>query len=317
MLCFEVKGEPPESDVSQVLAIGKFDGVHLGHQAILDEARQFVTKSSRLAVMSFDPHPTYVLTGNETYLQSLTPPAEKRRILSEYGVDAFYEVQFDKNFSSIEPKAFVTSYLKRLSVTHVVVGEDFRFGRLGAGNAERLSVWASEVGMTVRVVSPVEASGVKMSSSQIRSRLSEGHVEAAQSLLGRPYTITGTVVHGDKRGRTIGFPTANLGHIEQYVLPKFGVYAVSVEVEADDTQPSTYFVGVLNLGKRPTVNGADVRMEVHLLGFDGDIYGRICRVSFLHRIRDEQKFDGLDALKTQIALDCDATNRLVPEPVTG
>lgn len=311
MQSFEVHGLPPESHIPQILAIGKFDGVHIGHQSILDEARYLVAKSgARLSVMSFEPHPAYVLTGNEAYLQMLTPRAEKLRILAQHGVDAYYAVEFNEVFKSMEPEEFVRSYLVRLQVQHVVVGRDFRFGRNSAGDTETLKRFAAMCNMTVHVVSPIADQGAKVSSSQIRSHLAQGRVESATALLGRPYTMTGTVVHGDKRGRQIGFPTANIGDIEAYVMPKGGVYAVSVIVATDDGS-SIHGFGVLNAGTRPTVAGTDFRLEVHLLGFAGDLYGKTCRVSFLHRIRDERKFHGLDELKAQINQDCETVGKLL------
>lgn len=317
MLIREVEGIPPQSDVDQVLVIGKFDGVHIGHQAILDVARQHLTSETRLAVMSFDPHPAYVLTGNEAYLRALTPVDEKVRILSESGVGSYYSVRFNQAFASMDPEDFVVQFAERLRATHIVVGEDFRFGRGGSGNTQLLQELGERLGIHVSVVAPVVESGGKVSSSQIRAHLEAGRVEAAEALLGRPYSITGTVVHGDKRGRTIGFPTANLGAIDTYVMPKTGVYAVSVAILGDPSRqlgPEEHWFGVLNAGVRPTVDGVHFRLEAHLLGFNGDLYGKQCRVSFLRRIRDEQKFDGLEALKKQITLDSDKTRDIVGLP---
>ncbi|MFB5191473.1 bifunctional riboflavin kinase/FAD synthetase [Alicyclobacillus fastidiosus] len=301
MQLYEVTGLPAVSDVPQVLAIGKFDGVHIGHQAILDEARHYLQPGTRFAVMCFEPHPSYVLTRDKTYLRSLTPRAEKVRILQDHGVDALYTIHFNEAYASTEAEAFVKSHLARLNLERIVVGQDFRFGRGGKGDVATLTAYASEIGIGVSVVGEVEQNGVKVSSSHIRNHLGEGRVEAAEALLGRPYSITGTVVHGDARGRLIGFPTANLGDIDQYVLPKPGVYAVSVEMSRSGVE---HWFGVLNAGYRPTVAGQDYRLEVHLLGFNGDLYGETCRVSFLHRIRDERKFSGLDELKAQIQSDC-------------
>ncbi|WP_062306174.1 bifunctional riboflavin kinase/FAD synthetase [Alicyclobacillus sendaiensis] len=309
-----MEGHALASPAPQVLTIGKFDGVHLGHRAILNAARALVGPKERLAVMSFEPHPTYALTGNPEYARWLTPRRERVRIFTDLGVDAFYVARFDRAFQQLEPAAFVDGYLVPLRVRHVVVGPDFRFGRGGQGTVDVLRHLGQERGFDVTVVQPVEEHGHKVSSSRIREHLREGRVEAAQALLGRPYVISGEVVHGDKRGRTIGFPTANLGGIDAYVLPKAGVYAVFVEVEdAPDTCISHAF-GVLNAGYRPTVDGRAFQLEVHLLDFDGDLYGKTLRVSFLRRIRDEVKFDGLEALKTQIARDCDAARALVGLP---
>lgn len=307
---FQVNGLPEPSDVPQVLAIGKFDGVHIGHQAILDEARAYVSQGTRLAVMCFEPHPAFALTGNPMYKRVLTPQREKARVLSEFGVLALYVVQFDKAFAATEPEEFVQKHLSRLSLKQIVVGQDFRFGRGGKGDVATLARFANELGIGVREVAPVEENGAKVSSSQIRAHLVQGRVEAVQALLGRPYTVTGEVVHGDKRGRTIGFPTANLGQTDAFVMPASGVYAVSVAIEGEHSDESHWF-GVLNAGMRPTVDGHDFRLEVHVLGFDGDLYGKQCRVGFLHRIRDERRFAGLDELKLQIRKDCDTAKELL------
>ncbi|ACV58464.1 bifunctional riboflavin kinase/FAD synthetase [Alicyclobacillus acidocaldarius] len=306
-----MEGQAPASTAPQVLAIGKFDGVHLGHRAILNAARGLLTPEEWLAVMSFEPHPTYALTGNPEYARWLTPRRERVRLFTELGVDAFYVARFDRAFQQLEPAAFVDGYLVPLRVRHVVVGPDFRFGRGGQGTVDVLRDLGRERGFDVQVVQPVEEHGHKISSSRIREHLREGRVEAAQALLGRPYVVSGEVVHGDKRGRTIGFPTANLGGIDAYVLPKAGVYAAFVEVEEAHHTCSAHAFGVLNAGYRPTVDGRAFQLEVHLLDFDGDLYGKTLRVSFLRRIRDETKFESLEALKAQIARDCEVARALV------
>ncbi len=306
-----MEGQAPASTAPQVLAIGKFDGVHLGHRAILNAARGLLAPEERLAVMSFEPHPTYALTGNPEYARWLTPRRERVRLFTELGVDAFYVARFDRAFQQLEPAAFVDGYLVPLRVRHVVVGPDFRFGRGGQGTVDVLRDLGRERGFDVQVVQPVEEHGHKISSSRIREHLREGRVEAAQALLGRPYVVSGEVVHGDKRGRTIGFPTANLGGIDAYVLPKTGVYAAFVEVEEAHHACSAHAFGVLNAGYRPTVDGRAFQLEVHLLDFDGDLYGKTLRASFLRRIRDEMKFESLEALKAQIARDCEVARALV------
>jgi riboflavin kinase / FMN adenylyltransferase len=310
---YEIDGLPSPIEIPQILVIGKFDGVHIGHQAILDQAKTYLQPGMRLAVMCFEPHPSFVLTGDKSYAQLLTPRKEKMRTLSDYGVDALYIAPFDERFSSIEAEAFVRDYLSPLCLRRIVVGPDFRFGRGGRGDVDALTRLGQEMGIEVTVVSPVEENGVKVSSSQIRSHLGEGRVEAVEALLGRPYAVTGVVVHGDKRGRTIGFPTINLGDTAEYVRPKGGVYAVSVQISSANGGKEHWF-GVMNAGYRPTVSGTDYRMEVHLLGFTGDLYGQECRVSLLQRIRDEQKFSSLDALKSQIEEDCRVARTLLGLP---
>lgn len=311
MQVYEVDGMPPRSDIPQVLAIGKFDGIHIGHQAILDKARSYLKPGTRLSVMSFEPHPLYVLTGNEAYLRSLTPRSEKMRILAEYGVDGLYAVQFNRSFASTEPEVFVKTHLGRLALTQIIVGQDFRFGKGGKGDVKALTKWAFEMGVGVAQVAPVEESGTKVSSSHIRAHLAAGRVEAAEALLGRPYTLCGRVLTGEKRGRAIGFPAARLGGLEGYVLPQAGVYAVLVELPGDASASRQNWFGVFNAWHQSPANDVDLRMEVHLLGFTGDLYGKECRISFLHRIRDERAFASQEELKAQIRTDCDAARKML------
>ncbi len=296
----EVTGAPPHSDQPMILAIGKFDGVHIGHQAILERARSYLYPGHLLAVMSLWPHPAYVLLGREEYRRSLTPAREKFKRLAALGVDVLYDVTFSKAYAATSAEAFVRDHLSQLNVQRIIVGRDFRFGQGGKADVHDLTRLAAERNIPVTVVDHVEENGVKVSSSQIRDHLSQGRVEAAEALLGRPYTVAGEVVHGQELARTLGFPTANLRETEEYVLPGAGVYAVNVAV--DGAERGNWF-GVLNAGYRPTVNGRDFRMEVYLLDFDGDLYGRSLEVSFLRFVREEQRFAGLDELKAQIAKD--------------
>jgi riboflavin kinase / FMN adenylyltransferase len=294
----------PTSEDPQILAIGKFDGVHLGHQAVLSAARSEIgNRLTQLSVLTFSPHPTYVLTGREEYRRVLTPSSMKADVLASYGVSRIYEVPFDNTYANTSADVFVKEHLARLHLQAVVVGEDFRFGQGGNADVETLSRLCSEIGVSVRIVPASIDDKTKISSSQIRLHLTEGHIEKANRLLGRPYGIRGEVVHGEKLGREIGFPTANLGGTDEYVLPKTGVYLVEVSFETKETKRMTPLYGVLNAGFRPTVNGSTYRMEVHLLDFNENIYGQEMEVKFLERLRDEQRFANLAALQTQIHLD--------------
>lgn len=301
-----VQGAPPPSEVPQILAIGKFDGVHIGHQEILRRTRA-LAHTEKVAVMSFWPHPAWALAGKDGYDKSLTPESEQARLLEALGVDRLYRVQFSTAYASTSAEVFVQQHLAAMRLRGVVVGVDFRFGQGGKADGSDLATLCEPLGAPVHVVSPVEANGLKVSSSQVRSHLANGRVEAVEALLGRPYTVVGEVAHGQALGRQIGFPTANLAGIDEYVLPGAGVYAVSVQILADTE--SAYF-GVLNAGVRPTVDGTQFQLEVHLLDFDGDLYGQSIRVSFLHRVRDERKFSGLDALTEQIGRDVAAAREL-------
>ncbi|MBX6352338.1 MAG: bifunctional riboflavin kinase/FAD synthetase [Thermoflavifilum sp.] len=292
-----------------VLAIGKFDGVHLGHRAILSTAQQYAA-GARLAVMTFWPHPVYVLTGNERYRQSLTPPAEQARQLAQLGVDDVYRVHFTKAFAATPGDEFVHTYLFRMPLRRIVVGEDFRFGHGGRFTAQDLKALCEPRGIPVTIVDAILESGAKVSSSRIREHLEHGRVEAAEALLGRPYAVTGVVEHGAALGRQLGFPTANLGGIDDYVLPATGVYAVAVALNGREPETSNWF-GVANLGYRPTVNGSALRLEVHLLDFSGDLYGRTLRVAFLRRLREEKRFADVEALRAQIAQDVARVREMV------
>jgi riboflavin kinase/FMN adenylyltransferase len=299
----DVEGLPPHSEEPQVLAIGKFDGIHIGHQAILATAKQYLDYQTKLGVMSFWPLPVWVLAQKPGYDRMLTPFPEKVRQLKAHGVQTLYHVHFSREYAATSAEEFVHRHLTRLNLRRVVVGFDFRFGKGGTANAGHLQELCRTVNIPVTVVDPIEENGVKVSSSQIREHLAHGRVEAAEALLGRPYCVEGTVVPGARLGRQIGFPTANLGDLDEYVLPGPGVYAVSVELADAEGSGRANWFGVMNAGYRPTVNGTDFRLEVHLLGFSGDLYGKRLRVSLLRRVRSEQKFASLEALQRQIVSD--------------
>ncbi|MCL6637340.1 MAG: bifunctional riboflavin kinase/FAD synthetase [Alicyclobacillus sp.] len=328
MQCIEVIGRPPAAAAPQVLALGKFDGLHMGHQAILRAAQaEAAAQAAELAVMSFWPHPAWVLAQVPGYDRALTPLPEKARLLAALGVQRLYWVRFTEAYARIPATEFVEQHLAALRLAGVVVGPDFRFGQGGRADADDLIRLCTRLGITVRLVEPVTDGLGKVSSTRIREHLAKGQVEAAAGLLGRPYTVAGEVVHGDALGRTLGFPTANLSGLDAFVLPAAGVYAVRVEVynsppPATDGcvavtthlllgQPVLCAAGVLNVGFRPTVGGRNLRLEVHLLGFQGDLYGRYLRVSFLQRLRAERKFSGLDELRRQIAEDVTAAARVL------
>jgi riboflavin kinase / FMN adenylyltransferase len=312
----EVMGTPPLSQEPQILAIGKFDGVHIGHQEILRVARSQVD-AKRIAVMSFWPHPAWALSRKSGYDRALTPKQEQARLLEALGVDRQYRVEFTKEYAGTSAEQFVEEHLAVLNLRGIVVGVDFTFGKGGAAKANDLARYTERIGVPVHVVNPVEENGLKVSSSQVRTHLESGRVEAAEALLGRPYSIVGQVAHGQELGRKLGFPTANLEGIDPYVMPAAGVYAVSVQVHNDgnavagggDGTSQTWF-GVMNAGYRPTVDGTRFQAEVHLLDFSGDLYGQSLRVSFLGRVRDERKFPSLDALTAQIQADTRAVRTL-------
>ena len=282
------------------MAIGFFDGVHKGHQRVIgtaiDKARSTGMKS---AVMTFDPHPSLVLGGRKEEVFYITPLSQKMDILQEMGVDICYIVRFTSQFAKLSPEQFVEHFIDGLGVKEVVAGFDFSFGYKGGGDMELMqSIGSGRYNVTT--VGKIDAQDEKISSTRIRHLLKDGMVEPVHQLLGRPYRISGTVVNGDKRGRTIGFPTANVEPELGTFVPKRGVYAVRIEVQG------MYYDGVCNVGYKPTFNNPDVKnlvIEVHILDFDTSIYGEKVIVEWHKRIRDEQRFSGIDELKEQIGLD--------------
>ncbi len=285
-----------------VVAIGNFDGVHLGHQAVIAQARETARELGvPLAVLVFEPHPRQFFAPEAPFFR-LSSFRAKVALLAGEGVEIVFALPFDADMAALTAPDFVTDVLVRgMGAVQVVVGYDFCFGKGRAGDISVLRYMGEMEGFGVTVVSAKGArDGEVFSSTRIRDALSEGRVGDAAAMLGRPWFIEGRVLDGDKRGRTIGFPTANVP-LDGLVTPKLGVYAVAVEIE-DGPHAGTY-KGVANLGRRPTFNKTDVLLEVNLFDFAGDIYGAHLRVSLIDFIRPEQKFDGLDALKAQIAKD--------------
>nr|WP_306812875.1 bifunctional riboflavin kinase/FAD synthetase [Paenibacillus soyae] len=297
----------PYADKRISVAIGHFDGVHRGHQNVIREAVSFAKESNMLsAVLTFSPHPKEVLGQGEHYFRCLTPLTRKTELFAALGVDLVFVMRFDLRFAALSPEQFVSEVLLPLGVRHAAVGFDFTFGSRGMGNAEMLrELGGSE--LSVHIEQPLIESGTKVSSTYTRESLESGDLDMACKLLGRPYDVTGTVVHGDGRGRTIGFPTANLELHAPYVAPRLGVYAISAWIDG------AAYDGVLNHGMKPTFNKTDVVpvMEAHLFDFDRDIYGKEMKVQFRHFIRPEQKFGSIKELIAQIAADSDKARSLL------
>lgn len=297
----------PEDRLPKTMAIGYFDGVHPGHQAVIRRAVDLARAAGKQAsVMTFDPHPRAVLDQGDAYAASLTPLPEKLRLFAGLGVDIVYVAAFDRAFAAMSPETFVRGVLRKLNVSDAVVGFDFTFGRGGAGTPAVLA----ELGgndMRVHTVEPVTAAGGKVSSSRIREALEQGDAALAAELLGRPYRINGIVVHGAGRGRTLGFPTANIEPRERCVLPRYGVYAVMVR------RGDASYAAVMNVGVAPTFQGGGmtVKLEAHLLDFSGDLYGAELAVDFAAFIRPERKFSGPDELTAQIRADAEQARRIL------
>lgn len=280
------------------LAIGYFDGVHLGHRRVIQKAIDVAKANGwKSAVMTFDPHPREVL-GQTGYTRYLTPLEDKLEQMENMGVDIVYVMTFDIPFSSIYPEEFISECLLPLQVNHVVVGFDYTFGYRGLGTAQTLLQY-SQGKYGLDIVGPVNRLGEKVSSTIIREYLHHGDVEQVRHLLGRPYKIRGVVVHGDKRGRTIGFPTANVSPSKPYLIGKNGVYGVRLTVD------NKTYNGVMNIGIKPTfeLEKKEKSLEVHLFDFNDMIYDEEVTVDLLFFIREEQKFAGVDALIAQIQKD--------------
>ena len=295
----ERSGErPPPAVVNP----GNYDGVHLGHRSLLAYARQVAARASeplRVVVMTFDPHPTH-LVAPEGGVALLTEPARRIEILRALGADRVLVKAFDAQLAALSPLEFVEQILvSEVGARAVVIGPDFRFGAGRAGDIGTLKQLGARFDFEVYDQAKLDLEGGPVSSSRIRQAVASGEVELAARLLGRVHDVTRRVIRGDQRGRTIGVPTANL-ELPGTLLPANGVYAVCARVMGE-SEPRP-LAGVANLGSRPTVS-AGRSFEVHLLDFEGDIYDRALRVGFVARLRDEQKFSDLNALKQQIQID--------------
>lgn len=326
------------------VALGNFDGVHRGHQQVVKPVLQSAAiQTGRRAtlqgaereiftdnaiesnqipspaettgrpyptVVSFYPHPQEFFTGQPRAL--LTPPKEKAIQLGNMGVEQLVLLPFDRELADLTPQQFVEEILvRRLKSQRISVGQDFRFGCKRTGTATELQAIAATYGIETTIVGLLICSDERISSSFIRQALTEGDISRANQLLGRSYTLTGTVVQGQQLGRTIGFPTANLHLPPEKFLPRLGVYAVQVSLEQTDKSITAANIipspipGVMNIGCRPTINGTDTTVEVYLIDWTGDLYGQTLTVSLEQFLRTEQKFASLDELKAQIQADCD------------
>lgn len=295
-----------------IVTIGNFDGIHLGHRAIL---RTVVGRAKDLdgeaVVYTFDPHPRKVLRP-ESAPGLLTTLDQKLELLAEAGVDAVVVEPFTLEFARTPAEDFIRRRLyERLRPVEVYVGYDFHFGRDREGSMRLLTEMGPRLGFAVTIIPEVTVDEGDVNSTRIRQLLADGEPERAARMLGRPFTVRGRVVRGDERGHTIGFPTANLAP-ENEVLPAPGVYAGVVRMLDDGDPPKGAVVhAVTNVGRRPTFQGEEIRAEAHLIGWDGNLYDRRIEISFVTRLRNEQKFESVDALKRQIEKDvAEARRRL-------
>jgi riboflavin kinase/FMN adenylyltransferase len=298
-----------------VLAMGNFDGLHRGHAALIGEARERACAAGRPAgVLTFEPHPRSVfMPATEPY--RLTPFRVKEREIARLGVDLLFVQHFDADFARKSAESFVEEVLLgAIGVTHIIVGHDCTFGNRRRGTPEMLRDAGARHGFGVTVVDPVRAPDAAVySSTHIRELLRAGKPREAAAQLGRFWEIDGRVMVGDRRGRTIGFPTVNLG-LGEYLRPAFGVYAVRVSGDGGDDPFGGHTIdGVANIGLRPTVGTPEPRLEANLFGIDANLYGRHLRVSLIDFIRPERKFAGLDELKAQIAEDAARARAILAE----
>jgi riboflavin kinase / FMN adenylyltransferase len=296
-------------------ALGNFDGVHQGHVQVICPALLAADRAADRVystVITFTPHPQEFFSGQPKAL--LTPRAEKVALLEAMGVEQLVLLPFNRELANLSPRSFVEEILLgQLGAKFVSVGQDFRFGQGRQGNTEDLAAIAAQCGLTLEVVGLELHGDARISSSAVRSALLAGELTLANRLLGRPYRLEGVVCQGQKLGRTIGFPTANLTLPPNKFVPRQGVYAVWVKGAAlDQVQP-----GALNIGVRPTVDGLTEVVEVHLLAGGCDLYGQSLTVELVEFLRPERKFDGLDALKAQIGLDCDRARSILAGAAPG
>ena len=305
----------PAAARGAVVAIGNFDGVHRGHRAVIGAARAAADRRAvPLAVLSFEPHPrAYFAPGQPPF--RLTTLRQKIRLLAGLGVDFLFVPRFDREMAQTSPGAFVGDVLAgALGARQVVVGRDFAFGRARAGNVETLRGLAVPAGIDVHCLDAVnEGDEGSVSSSRIRDLLRLGRPDAAALLLGRDWEIEGRVLRGERRGRLLGFPTANL-RLGDILRPAFGVYATRIRVAGESGEAHA---GVANLGNRPTFGGTRELLEAHVFDFNGDLYGRRVCVALSAFLRPERKFDGVEALKAQIARDADDARRHFASPIAS
>jgi riboflavin kinase/FMN adenylyltransferase len=307
MKVFEGLETIPQPFAHSTIAIGTFDGVHVGHQAIIRAAVADARAAARPAlVFTFDRHPAELLAPQHAP-DYLTTPIQRNRLIAELGADGLVIARFDRSLSERTPDEFVGGILKaRLGAEAIVVGTNFRFGKGRAGDSAYLEQAQAEFGFVLHALEPVLVGGLPASSTRVRERLRAGDIAEAEAVLGHPYWLAGTVVAGQMLGRKLGYPTANLALTYRQVVPADGIYAVKVIL--DDGR---IFGGACSIGQRPTVADAGYAVETYLLDFDEDIYGRSLELEFLQRLRPEAKFDSLEALSAQIARDVEATRRVI------
>jgi riboflavin kinase / FMN adenylyltransferase len=303
---FDARQPLPEAFRGAIIALGNFDGFHLGHQAVARAAVEWARAEGRPAIIAtFDPHPVRYFAPEAPPFR-LTTLDQREELFAAAGADAMLVFAFDADLAATTAQDFVADLLvKRLGAAGVVTGEDFTFGKARGGNIAVLAELGGPLGLRTRAIGPVAVGGDVVSSSRIRDALASGDCLTAERLLTRTFAIRGPVQHGDKVGRTIGFPTANLA-LGSYLRPRYGIYAVTARLG-----DGRLLKGAANIGIRPTFDPPKELLEPHFFDFSGDLYGQVIEVAFHHFLRGEWKFDSLDAMMVQIGKDCDEARHLL------
>ncbi|MDH4445516.1 MAG: bifunctional riboflavin kinase/FAD synthetase [Akkermansiaceae bacterium] len=287
------------------LALGVFDGVHLGHQAVIARAVDAASRDGGLAgVLTFDPHPIRVIAPAKAPSALLETLEHKAQVMNHLGVQLLIPLHFDQELAAMEAAEFIAKLLTA-NVRTIAVGEDWRFGHHRSGDVTMLQNESAIHGFRLEAVPPVMHEGERISSTRIRQAIRDGNLVSAEQMLGRPFTVTGNVVEGKKLGRTIGFPTANLRTVDAQ-LPPSGVWVVRARLP-----DGSHVGGVANIGVCPTVGGTTRSLEVHLLDFQGDLYGKNLEIQFLNYLRPEAKFPSIEALRVQIQLDTNTAREIL------
>ncbi len=280
-----------------VVTIGNFDGLHKGHQVLVKKAVEYGFKNNiKSVVFTFDNHPANYFIKNS--IKNIISNKEKEQRIKDMGIDLIISIPFDEYMTKISPREFVKDILiDKLGVKKIIVGYDFTFAKNKEGNVNLLKELCSEYNFELEIVNPIKIDNIRVSSTYIRNLIKDGQVSKVKKYSGHNYEIKGEVIHAKKLGRTIGFPTANIQGDKNMIIPKNGIYATKVYIDGN-----TYY-GATNIGFNPTVNGDKLSIETNILDFNEDIYGKIIKVEFLERIRDERKFSSLEELKQQLKKD--------------
>ncbi len=297
----------PETLKYSVLAIGNFDGMHKGHVALIQEALSFARKNNMpMGVLTFEPHPRQIFQPNESPFR-ITPPAVKRQKIEELGIDFLVELEFTRDLAQKSPDDFVKDILiEHIGVDHIFIGEDFHFGQNRTGSVETLRSHALNV-TSIDILEDEHTQ--KYSASHVRSHLRRGLISEANQILGWEWEIQGHVIHGDKRGRELGYPTANVS-LNDTLHPAFGVYATYVQIEGE----THWHSAATNIGIRPMFETKNALVEAYLFNFNEDIYGKMLRIRPIQKLRDEARFNSLEDLVTQIEKDCQKIKTILSSP---